>query len=686
MRAIRDLLAVLCLLGGAGRCRAETASVPARLLTGGRDAAGVQDLLVPSRDWAWFPPARDRAAWEALLAAPLNAERLRFAVERAEALLGEPWPALPATLYMEFARTGDRSRYEGSYFQRRLNLATLVLAECFEHEGRFLDEIANGIWAIAEESSWCIPAHAARAEGDVLHRLDTQSLDLFACETGMTFATAWHLLGAELAGLSPALEERLRTEVKRRILDPFAADEFSSRGWLNGYNNWTPWCASNVLGAFFILEPDGARLADVTLRLMTAVDRFIDRYGADGGCDEGPGYWGEAGGAMLVFLELLSSRTAGAVDIYGSPKIRAMGEYIAHVRLAGPWFANFADADARCHPHAGKVYRYGERVGSVEMRELALLAARDWKPDGPVTPPLQLSGVSRPLLGPLMELFWVPPVAAPRGLPRPEHVWLPDVQVLVARESPRDGQGLVLAAKGGHNAESHNHNDVGHFMLFWDGLPGVVDLGRETYRRETFSSRRYELWFTRGRGHNAPVINGFEQAPGAARRAADVACDAHAGGASLRMDLAGAYPAEAGVRRAGRSLRLLRGDGAQVQIRDSIEAEGPRLEIELNLYSPQPVRVREDGALVFGDGERRLVLEFDRPQLAATVERLAVADAALRENWGPALWQIRLRGESATGTLEYGLRFAIEPRGGSMKVDDAAAVARETQRSSRRAA
>ena len=60
---------------------------------------------------------------------------------------------------MDFARTGNRRRYEGPYFERRSALGRLVLAECVEGSGRFLDDIINGVWAICEESTWVISGH-----------------------------------------------------------------------------------------------------------------------------------------------------------------------------------------------------------------------------------------------------------------------------------------------------------------------------------------------------------------------------------------------------------------------------------------------------------------------------------------------------------------------------------------------
>ena len=110
-------------------------------------------LLPPAR-FRLFPTAAQRRRWEELpdaLRASWIAEGERF--------LGWQWPQLTATGFMEFARTGNRSNFERLSFARRGALATLVIAECVEGEGRFLDDIVNGIWAICEESFWGVPAH-----------------------------------------------------------------------------------------------------------------------------------------------------------------------------------------------------------------------------------------------------------------------------------------------------------------------------------------------------------------------------------------------------------------------------------------------------------------------------------------------------------------------------------------------
>jgi hypothetical protein len=612
--------------------------------------------MVSTASWKPFPPAADRTAWDALLRQPLNQQRRAYILSRAEKLLGKPWPALPATLYMEFARNGNRSHYERPYFERRENLATLVLAECMEHRGRFLDEIANGIWAISEEATWCVPAHASRLPKDVLHRQDLESVDLFAAETAMTLSMTRYLLRQELEVLSPALVDRTRREILRRVVEPVeSGDNFGRSGWLDGRNNWSPWCASNVLGAAMFLLDSPERLADLTVRMMAVVDRFIDGYGADGGCDEGPGYWSEAGGALLVFLELLHSRTNGAIDIYDQPKIAAMGNFIVDAHIGGPWFLNFSDADAKTLPPPGKVYRYGERVKSEAMRNLALLAMRGWNPDGPVSPPLRLSGVSRALLGPLMEMFWIPADARPSRLPLQTTAWLPDIQLLAVRESSdAGGGGLYLAARGGHNAESHNHNDVGHFVVYLDDQPAIIDIGRETYTAKTFSNERYQLWFTRGSAHNAPMVNGIEQEEGRERKATNVEFVENEAATFLAMNLEQAYPAGAGIVSLRREVEFQRKPGVSARVRDEFNLARPSL-LQVPFYAARPVEKLSPGRLAVACRPRRLILEYSPETIEVSIRTVPLEDANLRANWGPQLYRIlfELKNSGTSGSYEF---------------------------------
>lgn len=57
-------------------------------------------------------------------------------------------------------------------------------------------------------------------------------------------------------------------------------------------NNWNPWCNSNCLMTFMLLENDVDRLSKAVSRSMQSVDKFLNYVHSDGACEEGPSYWG----------------------------------------------------------------------------------------------------------------------------------------------------------------------------------------------------------------------------------------------------------------------------------------------------------------------------------------------------------------------------------------------------------
>jgi hypothetical protein len=75
-----------------------------------------------------------------------------------------------------------------------------------------------------------------------------------------------------------------------------------------------------------------------------------------------------------------------------------------------------------------------------------------------------------------------------------------------------------MAAKAGHNAESHNQNDVGSFIVALDGRPLIIDVGVGVYTRQTFGPGRYEIWTMRSSWHNVSEVDQVLQAAGAGQR------------------------------------------------------------------------------------------------------------------------------------------------------------------------
>ena len=215
------------------------------------------DLLIEREDWHPFPRAAERRAWEAL---PEGVRRAHLT--RGERLLDHQWPQLPGTLFLEYARCGNRGRYERVCFGRRAALCDLVIAECMSGEGRFLDDIVNGIWTTCEETYWGVPAHVGvQKAGTGLPDAAEPTVDLFAAETASLLAWTLYLMDDRLDAVSPLVRPRICAEVERRLLEPCRArDDFWWMGFGNRrVNNWNPWVNSNWLTCVLLLEEDEER-------------------------------------------------------------------------------------------------------------------------------------------------------------------------------------------------------------------------------------------------------------------------------------------------------------------------------------------------------------------------------------------------------------------------------------------
>lgn len=614
---------------------------PRAFLAGQYDLEALEEIILPRTDWHPFPDIDEPEAWRALPAAVRNAH-----IAQGEAALGAEWDPLPATVVLEYVRTGNRSNFESLSFGRRKQLAHLVVAEVMEGQGRFVDDIVNGIWTICEETYWGVPAHLwAQRAGSGLPDVSEPTVDLFAAETGSLLAWTLYLLGDRLDKISPLIRERIHLEVDERILTPnLERDDF----WWMGFgsdiiNNWNPWINSNWLTAVLLLERDEDRRLESIHKIMRSLDRLIESYPADGGSDEGPGYWSRAAGSLLDALDLLHSASNGTIDLYDEPLIREMGKFIYRTHISSEYFINFADATARIAVDPALVFRYGQRIEDPQMVGFAAFAARTqhWGEDAL---PGSFGHLSRqlPAFFVLDELL-----ATPAAAPQLADFWLPDIQVMGARSEAGSSAGLYVAAKGGHNGESHNHNDIGNFIVYADGRPVLIDVGAGQYTAKTFGEDRYTIWNMQSAYHNVPTINGVLQKDGTQWAARDVRFIADSQHASLTLELAGAYPEEAGVQSWVRRVTLNRGHS--VEIREQYRLEALRGPLTLNLMTPLVPELDEPGRITLTlyegtspSATTTVSIDYDEQKFDVRFEPIPLEDERLRAGWGDRLTRIVL--------------------------------------------
>ena len=509
--------------------------------------------LLTAKTWRPFPKAGDRAGWNAV-----PQEVREILVQRADSANTGAWPMLLATDELEFKRTGNRSHFEGLSFGRRARLGDLVLGECVTGSGKYLDQIANGVWLICEESFWGVPAHlAAQKAGVGLADEAEPIIELFGAETAATLAWVVYLLSEGLDSVSPRIVPRVQREAQRRILDPyFTRNDFGWMG-LNGkphhVNNWNPWINSNVLTAALVLEPEGPRRGQIVEKVCRSVDQFLADYSPDAGCEEGPGYWSRSAASFFDCCATLVSVHGGkGISVLQHPFTRAMGHYIADVHIAENLYVDYGDAHMEASPEPELMYRLGRATGDTTLAEFGAFEAKrrglGLKGNG---------GGPASLSRELAKVFTVQEVlAAPRYDALTRDSWYPDLGLMTAREAEGSTQGLYVALQAASNGRSHGHTDSGSFLVCHNGEPVFIDVGVGTYEAKTFSKDRYTIWTMQSAFHNLPTINGVMQHEGNQYQASDLHYEKTGALTSVRANLATAYPKDAGVERWLRTLTL----------------------------------------------------------------------------------------------------------------------------------
>ncbi|MFH1024375.1 MAG: heparinase II/III family protein [Planctomycetota bacterium] len=542
-----------------------------------------------------------------------------------------PIPDLPHTEYRRYLQDGDRAGYEHSYFARRYHLAAAAVGHFLAPDPALLAAVHDYLWAICEETTWIAPAH------------ERGGMDLFATETAFALAETLVLLGGEIAG---EIRERVRHEIERQVVGPYLAgagrvrrgrvapgeENLTARflgrrregiPFFKYYNNWNGVCNGSVGAVLLHLESDPERLARGVNLVLESLEYFLAHaFGADGASNEGAAYWQYGLVNVIAFSELLRAHTGGRVDFLAHPRMRRIAEYPLKVLLSPRHFYNPADCPTRVAFEPGVISRLADRTGVRDLRSLL-----------PTT-----IGINYRLPMVLRNLLWWD---GRRGTGRPvDDVLLAEVGVFRVRSGR-----TVLAGKAGFNRESHNHNDVGSFVVHAAGEDLLCDPGSAPYTRWYFEGRtRYKLFVhTQSLGHSVPVVAGKLQEFGLRYRGRIVRFEPGRREKSVEIAFARAYPVK-NLRSLRRRLTLA--PGGQFVLMDRIVFSGRGAAIEEGFVTWLPVAVTGRRAVIRGK-KSTLVLNLTGPAGARfRMERLALdrksANGSARHA-GETLWRLTVR-------------------------------------------
>jgi len=645
---------------------APPASSPQNLLSSTFTEEFLSKKLLTVDQWHPYPRWGERGPWEAV-PGDIRAK----IVKQAESDQQAGWNALLASSFLEYKRNGNRTRYEAQSFGRRSHLKNIVLAECLEGKGRFMDDIANGVWLICEETFWGVPAHLYMQKGGPgLPDITDPVVELFGAETVQLLAWTKYLLAEQLDQVSPLINKRIVIESERHILKPARErDDF----WWMGFepttrtarlNNWTPWINSNLLVANLLLEEDPKVRIQETRRILRSLDQYLNQYWPDAGEEEGPGYFSASPMCYFEAVSMIDGATGHQTNILATPFIDAMARYILNAHICDDNYIDYGDAHVHAGPDGDLLYRYGKAVhdaqlaafGAFYAAKRGLVAQHEDASEREGRRGLNLPSMSRAL----PEVLGAAELRAAHG----EDVlirdsWYPDLGLVTARIKANSADGMYFAVLAANNGRSHSHNDTGSYIIYQDGQPVAIDVGVEAYTAKTFSDERYTLWTMQSAYHNLPTIGGVMQHNGVNFKATDRKHTSDDKRAVYSFNIAEAYPAEAGVKSWVRTVTLDRVQD-RIIVEENFELERA-VPVSLTVMTPRTVTVGAAGNLTLklasGEGTAS-ALKYDGAALEPKVETVELADPGLRMSWGPQVYRILLNSKEPVSSGRWSYEFA----------------------------
>lgn len=596
----------------------------------------LKTFIVTDQKWVTYPKYGNRNEWDKLFG-----ESKKTVIEKGEKCLDYEWQVVKATDYLEFERTGNRQIMEKPFGDNNQAIMQLLLAELAEGKGRFLDQLINGVFHTCEMTSWALSAHLiTQPSHRALPDSQYQLIDLTAGDLGSLLSWTYYFMHDEFDKIDPEISKRLYRELDKRIMTPYLEnDNFWWLAWnYKGQmvNNWNPWCNSNALMTFMLLEDNPDRLSDAVYRSMISVDRFLNYVHSDGACEEGPSYWGHASGKALDYLVLLEYITNGNISVFDNSQIKSMGEYIAKSYVGNGWVVNFADASAKGGGDPYLIYRYGKAVDSDELKQFAsMLNSKNG-----------ISFTGRDVFRTLEALRISDELANyTEKYKSSNFTWYPETEFCYLRNDK-----AFFAAKGGYNDESHNHNDAGTFSLWVNNTPVIIDAGVGTYTKQTFSSERYSIWTMQSNYHNLPMINGVPQKYGRKFKAND----AKASKNSFSVEIASAYPDEAAVKSWVRSYKFSKNS---LTISDDFKLSESKSPNVINFMTWGDVDIQNNGIVFITIDGVKVKLNYDSDLFELKKETVEISDKRLSDVWGDKIYRLSFR--SKTNNLSGHYSFKI---------------------------
>lgn len=456
-----------------------------------------------------------------------------------------------------------------------------------------VDEAEFGRWALRRLhalialDTWFVPVHRGGC------RVCDHVMGNVAAQVAVTHDT--------LGDLPTAADTRALVDgLRRHILDPFLdATGDNPEWWAKAAteSNWKIMTCGEAGTALVSFAHHWPEAPEAIARAARGVLQTLDQVPSQGDWPEGVNYWFATLMMGLRFARALRRATAGAIDLFQHPVLKATGDFPTMLAVPG-------------RPRS-RIYNFNDNVPSLDPRSceaLVMLAAEHRRADW--------LGVARMFPVDSTLFLALDDPAIPSEHPRRLTASFPRSGVATTRTGWDAASDIFVGLKAGPPNVGHSHLDANSFVIEAHGKPLVIDhpYWPQAHFLGFFSTAdtadgpgpRWNFDGPGTPGHSTLLIDGQGQRFGGEDRAARIVrADEQPDRTTLVGDASRCYPGL--LTKFVRTLTLLR-CGAIV-IRDVVECDGPR-HAEWLLHYAGSVASNGVVSVIENEGVRLVVTPF----------------------------------------------------------------------------
>ena len=474
----------------------------------GMDRKRVMEIadMLPEKPEGIGVSYKNRAVWERLSQTP---EAKEFLTKTAPDMAAGGMPPFVDSLYLDLNKSNYRLPGEIMMRARNNFVYYLTLAECMENRGRYVPAIEAGLIELCKQKPWSIPAHDRNLKN--YHGTEYYA-DLFVTCGGNGIAQCVSMLDDKL---STAVKARVQCAFDEKLFRPMRRCLTTGKlwGWFTVTNNWNSVCLGGSAGAALALLPN-----KVDRAYFVAIAEKYSKYGMqgysdDGYCSEGVGYFNYGFRAYVTMREEICRATQGRIDLFRDPKFVRIAGYGNGIQMAPGASPAYSDGRFGLSPDRFLIeycqYAFGQRAKVSDDYPLPFKAENfsiylieqfpnpSWKMD--LTP--EIKEELKHIANPLRTVY-------------------DRSGIYILRPATGADSRLSVSFKGGHNAENHNHNDVGSYNVAIGAQVMAGDQGGpHSYPGDFFNREAYDKYKIKGSfGHPVPYVAGKAQLTGSKAR------------------------------------------------------------------------------------------------------------------------------------------------------------------------